>query len=61
MFQLIIDMDPLTLVRQATIAKASIENKDRFYIFGENRLPETTKTRFKRSLKGKNITENWYN
>lgn len=42
-------MDPLTLVRQATMNKASIKYADGYYIFGKYKYHETTKTSFRRT------------
>lgn len=42
--------DPLSLVRNATVAGTAIAHEDGHYVFGAQRLPETTKTCFKRTL-----------
>lgn len=44
-------MDPLDLVRQATTTRTPVNYNGGFYIFGEHKLHESTKTKFKRSLK----------
>ena len=46
-------MDPLRLVRQATVSNTPVKYVDGCYIFGTHKIPETTKTCFKRSLSGK--------
>ena len=42
-------MDPLSLVRQATIYKASIKYADGYYVFGKYKYSESTKTSFRRT------------
>jgi hypothetical protein len=44
--------DPLSLVRRAIMAGQTIEYVDHHYVFAGHRLPEATKTCFKRTLKG---------
>jgi hypothetical protein len=44
--------DPLSLLRQATIAGKVVASESGKYIFGSVRLPEQTSTCFRRSLKG---------
>lgn len=44
-------MDPIGLVRQATTTRTAVDYNNGYYTFGSTKLPDSTKTRFKRSLK----------
>lgn len=44
--------DVLSLVRQATRTNATVSYNDKYYTFGNQKLHESTKTCFKRTLKG---------
>ena len=44
-------MDSLSLVRQATMMDIPVTYNDGFYVFGEHRLHENTKTAFRRSIR----------
>jgi hypothetical protein len=44
--------DPLSLLRQATIAGKPVASEGGNYVFGSIQLPEQTSTCFRRSLKG---------
>lgn len=44
-------MDPLSLVRQATVHHTAVNYVDGFYIFGKHKFHESTKTAFKRTHK----------
>jgi hypothetical protein len=48
--------DPLSLVRQALCKAQPIDYADHHYVLAGHRLPESTKTCFKRTLKG---TSDW--
>lgn len=44
--------DPLSLLRQATIARQPVVSENGNYVFGSIKLPEKTSTCFRRTLKG---------
>ena len=52
--------DPLSLVRQAIIAGTQINYVNQHYEFGQHKLPETTKTCFKRTLAGTKCYSHFY-
>ena len=43
-------MDPLALIRQATIENSAVNLVDGYYIFGPYKIHESTETCFKRLL-----------
>jgi len=44
-------MDPLSLVRQATLTNTPVEYRDSYYFFGNQKFHESTETCFRRTLK----------
>jgi hypothetical protein len=48
-------IDPLSLIRQATMTGAAVNYVDSHYIFGSHKFHESVKTCFKRTLKSKKI------
>lgn len=45
--------DPLSLMREATMAGTTVSYADNHYSFGSYKFHESTKTSFKRTLRGK--------